>query len=357
MGELNMFLRLEEADVPMKLVYQLEEDLKRDPERVQQTQALTLNTARPCMGLSGRLGLYGSTEWWSNIRRGVIEQEMVSGFITRVYICGWGEKEINAFSFVTPYEEVDHEDIYVINQADAKLFQVGCRVDVFYCYHETKHQPAADGTIACLKAVVEMAVSLEPARRQPERAVRKGHEPDLVAPLSSLLDSMPNFIDLDADMPMKRVFRLSEHHRLHPEELSKIQALTLDETRPTEGLSWYRGLYGSNEWWHNVQCEKIRRGFESGIISDVYARRDDWAGSPGLLINVLVSRTELRGMPVYVNDEADLALFQVGCRVDFIHLHLEEKCPLSAEDERKAGIEWAPDLLEMTISLEPVHRA
>lgn len=351
-----MFLRLDEADVPMKLVYQLEEDLKRDPERVQRTQALTLNASRPRMGLSGRLGLYGSPEWWTNIQHGVIKQEMVSGLITRVYTSGWGEDEINAFSFVTPHEEVDHQDIYVINQADAKLFQVGSRVDVLYCYYELKHQPAEDGTTAYLKEVVEMAVSLEPARQQPERAVRTTHEADSVAPLSSLLESMPDFIDLDAEIPMKRVFRLSEYHRLHPQEIRKIQALTLDETRPTEGLSGYRGLYGSNEWWHNVQCEKIRRGFESGIISGVHAGRDDWLELPGLLMDVLVSGTELIGLPVRVNDEADLALFQVGCRVDFIHLYLEEKWTPSAEDESEET-EWAPDVLEMAISLEPAPQA
>ncbi|NHZ96740.1 hypothetical protein [Massilia sp. CCM 8734] len=347
-----MFLRLDEADVPMKLVYQLKEDLRRDPERVQQTQALTLNASRPCMGLSGRLGLYGSPEWWANIQNGVIRQEIVSGLITRVYISGWGEDEINAFSFVTPYEEVDHEDIHVINQADANLFQVGSRVDVLYCYYELKHQPAEDGTIVYLKEVVEMAVSLEPARQRPEGAYRKRQEPGFVAPVSSLLESMPNFIDLDAEIPMKRVFRLSEHHRLHPDEIRKIQALTLDETRPTEGLSGYRGLYGSNEWWHYVQCGKIRRTFASGVISKVYVGKDNGVESPVLLIDVLSSRNALMGLPVHVNDNADIALFQVGCRVDFIHLYLEKKCPPSAEEET----EWALGMLEMAVSLEPVRQ-
>lgn len=45
-----------------KIVYRLAIDLAGDPEHVALAQALTLNAAKPEMGLSERYGLFGSDE-------------------------------------------------------------------------------------------------------------------------------------------------------------------------------------------------------------------------------------------------------------------------------------------------------
>ena len=55
----------------MKVVYSLRNDLEKDPSKVRDAQSLTLNDARPMLGLKGNRGLFGSEEWWSNIESGV----------------------------------------------------------------------------------------------------------------------------------------------------------------------------------------------------------------------------------------------------------------------------------------------
>lgn len=57
-----MFLSLAESRVPMRLVYQLAEELRRDPEQVFLVQSLTLDKNRPLLGLKGSFGLFGSKE-------------------------------------------------------------------------------------------------------------------------------------------------------------------------------------------------------------------------------------------------------------------------------------------------------
>lgn len=59
-----MLLNLEETKIPMKMVFLLSEELKMNPGRVALTQALTLNSSKPMMGLKGIHGLFGSQEWW-----------------------------------------------------------------------------------------------------------------------------------------------------------------------------------------------------------------------------------------------------------------------------------------------------
>lgn len=55
-----MFLSLAESLVPMRLTYQLAEELRRDPEQVFLVQSLTLDKNRPLLGLKGSFGLFGS---------------------------------------------------------------------------------------------------------------------------------------------------------------------------------------------------------------------------------------------------------------------------------------------------------
>ncbi|NHZ67061.1 hypothetical protein [Massilia genomosp. 1] len=342
-----MFLQLDEAAVPMKLVYQLEEDHKRDPTRVKQTQALSLDASRPSMGLSSRFGLYGSPEWWANLRNGTIKQQIISGEITGLFISREDETEVYAVSVVTPHEEVDYMEVHVLDQADAGLFQIGSRVDALYAYNELKFQPPG-GSIAYSTSVVEVAVSLDPVERNREYMTAQATA-RLPVPASSR-DSTATFLALDGEVPMKRVFKLSAHHRLYPEELKRKQALSLDQERPDEGLHTYHGLYGTNEWWHYLQAGKIRRQLVSGVITSMYLGQVDGNETPVQLIDVTTASNFYIGLPLYANDEADRALFRMGCQVDFILIHLKQKGPRDPD----GASDYAKEILEMAVSLEPI---
>jgi hypothetical protein len=57
---------------------------------------------------------------------------------------------------------------------------------------------------------------------------------------------------------MKTVYTLSKALELDPKRIELARKLTLDKSRPRLGLRGRYGLFASEEWWQNIQCEKIK---------------------------------------------------------------------------------------------------
>lgn len=160
-----MLLRLGDAGVPMKLVYELAEELKSDPEQVALAQALTLDTSRPFMGLKGTFGLFGSQQWWSNIAEGKLPLLRVGGTVRSTYVAGQDETEINAMELMLDDGSVRPEGIYANDKRDRLLFRVGHRVEVVYALEELKWASGPMGSANYTEIPLEMAVSLAPVPR------------------------------------------------------------------------------------------------------------------------------------------------------------------------------------------------
>jgi len=143
----------------MLKVYELSEELKRDPDQVALAQALTLNPDKPYLGLKGNLGLFGSPEWWSNIKDGVIPTVRISGVIQRVYVTGQDVAELpNTFDMLTSDGQKHVEGIYVNNPEYIGKFKVGATVEVSYALDELK-APASHAGKNYSNIVLEMSVS------------------------------------------------------------------------------------------------------------------------------------------------------------------------------------------------------
>lgn len=156
-----MLLDLSNEDIKMKLVYELSEELKSNLERISLTQALTLDISRPVMGLKGSLGLFGSSEWWNNIKNGVMPLLLITGTVRRAYVSGQDSSERNnMIDLILADGSACAVGIYVNNLNDVNLFEVGCKVKVIYALDELKCQPAADGSVNYSKIALEMAVSI-----------------------------------------------------------------------------------------------------------------------------------------------------------------------------------------------------
>ena len=157
-----MFLKLNELGSDSKLVYQLAEELKNDPQQVAMAQALTKDSSRP-FGLKGTFGLFGSEEWWNNIKNGVMPTNFVKGAISRLFISGQDEdSQPNTFDLLLPNGKIHTESIFTDNNQDKNLFQIGRSVYILYVLDELKNQSSNFGDKAnCSEIVVEMAVSLE----------------------------------------------------------------------------------------------------------------------------------------------------------------------------------------------------
>lgn len=158
-----MLLKLENSTVPMKMVFLLSEELKKNPERVALTQALTLDTSKPTLGLKGTNGLFGSKEWWDSIGQGRIPLLFISGIIKKVYVAGQDPSNFNnTVDLLQEDGTIRSVGIYTNRKADSKLFKIGYKASIVYALDEMKQQPDVDGSINRSKTALEMAVSLEP---------------------------------------------------------------------------------------------------------------------------------------------------------------------------------------------------
>jgi len=156
-----MFLDLDKSPVKMKLVYQLAVDLQNDPEHVASAQALTLDESRPYLGLKGTYGLFGSEQWLSNLRNGVMATKYVVGIITSVYTAGQDstdEDPPNAFDLLTDDGTETSDSFYANDEADLALFKVGARVEALYALDPLKY---SHGERRYSETTVEMAVSVD----------------------------------------------------------------------------------------------------------------------------------------------------------------------------------------------------
>jgi len=158
-----MLLNLEETKIPMKMVFLLSEELKMNPGRVALTQALTLNSSKPMMGLKGIHGLFGSQEWWDSIKKGKMPLLFQSGIIKRAYVAGQDPSDFNNTIDLLLDDGTTHSvGIYTNKEIDANLFKVGHMASIVYALDEMKAQPDFDGSINYSKTALEMAVSLRP---------------------------------------------------------------------------------------------------------------------------------------------------------------------------------------------------
>ncbi|AOS37990.1 hypothetical protein A0U95_04245 [Pseudomonas brassicacearum] len=155
-------MNLSEDNIPMKLVYRLQDDLETNRERVSLTQSLTLDKARPLKGLKGTYGLFGSSDWWRSIHQGQMPLLFVSGVILRAYVAGQDKCQMNNMVDLKLEDgSVRAVGIYVNDKSDVQLFQPGYKASVVYALDELKQQPASDGGVNYSRVALEMAVSLQ----------------------------------------------------------------------------------------------------------------------------------------------------------------------------------------------------
>jgi hypothetical protein len=149
----------------MKLVYTLAEALIKDPARIAKTQSLTLDNARPHMGLKGSYGLFASDEWWESIKAGRIQTQTVTGRIERTYFAGQDSRrgdQVNSFTLRLDDGSAVDESIYTHSKHDIKLFVPGAMVTMVYALDELKAQPAADSSVNVARIVLEGYCVLPP---------------------------------------------------------------------------------------------------------------------------------------------------------------------------------------------------
>lgn len=159
-----MLLDLKKDGLPMKRVYLLSEEIKKDSRQVASAQALTLDSSKPLLGLKGTHGLFASPEWWSNIEQHKMPLSFVSGIILRSYVAGQDEdNDANGVILLLDDGSTRDVGIYANETVDISLFKSDHRVELVYVLDELKKQPGIGGEINYSKIALEMTVSLKPA--------------------------------------------------------------------------------------------------------------------------------------------------------------------------------------------------
>jgi hypothetical protein len=155
-------LAIDAGKVPMKTVFTLRQELQKNPQRIEKTQALTMNASKPRIGLSGKHGLFGSSEWWESIATERMPLLHLSGVIERAYVAGQDPDDINTVDIRLSDGTLRAVGIYLNDRADLPLFQIGHMISIVYALDELKLQPAQNGGVNVSNVALEMAVSMHP---------------------------------------------------------------------------------------------------------------------------------------------------------------------------------------------------
>lgn len=145
-----------------KLVYDIKRDLAANPGRIAKAQALTMDSSRPNMGLSGEDGLFASQEWWQSISDGRIEVRVYRGTIQRLYVAGQDSDdeaaEIRDFEYRCDDGTVRRATCLANEQANLELYRLGANVALAYALNRLKKQPAKDGGVNFAEVLLEIAI-------------------------------------------------------------------------------------------------------------------------------------------------------------------------------------------------------
>jgi hypothetical protein len=144
---------------------------------------------------------------------------------------------------------------------------------------------------------------------------------------------------------MRTVFQLATQMEANPQDVERVQRLTLD-SNSSLGLKGVGGLYGSSQWWDSIRDGLIKTKVCAGVIYRVYFA--DGSNDFDDLMMDVYSDGALVAESCYSLSEAGYQLFRPGHRVEF-------RC---AYDELKARREdgspaYSQSMLEMSVSEKP----
>lgn len=146
-----------------------------------------------------------------------------------------------------------------------------------------------------------------------------------------------------------RVYTLTEALEADPQQVELAQALTLNPNKPRMGLKGTFGLFGSPQWWDNINRRKLPLRFISGNIVEAHeAGQDSKTGvNNGILLDLATGGREYFG--IYVNNKKQAKLFVPGATLLMVCALDEYKRP--EHNGPESGI-----TLEVAISKPDSHR-
>ena len=126
----------------------------------------------------------------------------------------------------------------------------------------------------------------------------------------------------------KLVYQLKTELSKNPEYVQQVQRLTSNADMPRSGLKGTNGLYGSDEWWRNIESGVILTGTAVGTVLDIGAAGFPEEKRPKTEMHVrLVDGTD-EGWTMRADDPQDISLYKVGGEVMIFYALDELKRPI-----------------------------
>jgi hypothetical protein len=123
----------------VRLVFSLRKHLEDNPDYVSQVQKRTLDSRSLPGGLKGAYGLFGTTEWWQNIERGVAPVTKLTGIIAKTYREGM-ENLHTGFEMQSRDGQFLYRYTCVSNRkSETKLYAVGKGIELSYVTEPLKN--------------------------------------------------------------------------------------------------------------------------------------------------------------------------------------------------------------------------
>lgn len=146
----------------MLTVYSLRQELENDPEGLKQTQQVSLDRKKNWAGLSARLGLYGTDEWWGNVESGAIPKAHYQGLITETHYAGMdSDQRHNSFRMKTDDGREFSWSMVPENSSYKGLYRPGHRAEIVTIFQELK-QRTSDGAPEIIERPLEIRLSTKP---------------------------------------------------------------------------------------------------------------------------------------------------------------------------------------------------
>jgi len=149
---------------------------------------------------------------------------------------------------------------------------------------------------------------------------------------------------------MIQVFDLREELRVDPERVRLTQALTLNADKPTRGLKGTYGLFGSAEWWNNIEAKNIPLLKISGIIDRAYHAGQGETG-PNNMIDLVTDDGQYMSVGIYLNDPKNVVFFKKGHQAEILYA-LD---PLKQQPASDGSVNCSRVAVCMSVSTEPVE--
>ena len=125
---------------------------------------------------------------------------------------------------------------------------------------------------------------------------------------------------------MKAVYQLRKDHKY----IQLVQEATLG--RDDAGLKMTHGLFGSEEWWDNIENGMLPAETIKGVISDVYVSgHNDYPE-----FKVLSNGGQKTAWTRDVNNGLEDGIYEIGKKVeiDFVIQKFKNLCPVLGEDSK-----------------------